>query len=139
MKALSIRQPWAYLIIHAAKDIENREWPTRFRGNCLIHASKTMTRADYEACCIFCSGLPPLVLGSDFDFPSFEFLKTVCGGIVGQMHIADCVTAHPSEWFNGPYGFVIDGATSFDFVPCKGALGFFDVSDSVTKMLGHCA
>lgn len=32
MKALSIRQPWAWLILHAGKDIENRVWQTRFRG-----------------------------------------------------------------------------------------------------------
>src|SRR3990167_9411398 len=48
MKALSIRQPWAWLILHAGKDIENRGWPTSFRGRFLIHASKGMTRAEYE-------------------------------------------------------------------------------------------
>jgi hypothetical protein len=48
MKALSIRQPWAWLILHAGKDIENRDWPTRFRGRFLIHAAKGMTRDEYE-------------------------------------------------------------------------------------------
>ena len=33
MKALSIRQPWAWAIINAGKDIENRQWPTKFRGS----------------------------------------------------------------------------------------------------------
>jgi hypothetical protein len=46
MKALSIRQPWAWLILNAGKDIENRDWLTRFRGPFLIHASKGMTRAE---------------------------------------------------------------------------------------------
>jgi len=32
MKALSIRQPYAWLIIHGYKDIENRTWGTRVRG-----------------------------------------------------------------------------------------------------------
>ena len=32
MKCLSIRQPWAWAIIHAGKDIENRCWPTSYRG-----------------------------------------------------------------------------------------------------------
>ena len=31
MKALSIRQPWAWLILHAGKDIENRDWKPRIR------------------------------------------------------------------------------------------------------------
>jgi hypothetical protein len=46
--ALSIRQPWAWLILHAGKDIENRDWPTKYRGPFLIHASKGMTRDEYE-------------------------------------------------------------------------------------------
>ena len=38
MPALSIRQPWAWAILHAGKDIENRSWRTAFRGEVLIHA-----------------------------------------------------------------------------------------------------
>ena len=48
MKALSIRQPWAWLILNAGKDIENRSWYTSVRGRVLIHASKGMTLAEYE-------------------------------------------------------------------------------------------
>lgn len=123
--ALSIRQPWAHLIIYAAKDVENRDWPTRVRGRVLIHASKTMTRADYEAAVIFCSGLPDGTMPNDFQFPTFEQLKSKCGGIVGVMNIVDCVTQSPSPWFCGRYGFVIDAAAEMTFYPCKGTLGFF--------------
>jgi hypothetical protein len=47
MKALSIRQPWAWLILHAGKDIENRDRKPRnpalhFRGSFLIHAGLTL-------------------------------------------------------------------------------------------------
>ena len=38
MKALSVRAPWWWYIIHGYKDIENREWKTQFRGRVLIHA-----------------------------------------------------------------------------------------------------
>lgn len=126
--ALSIRQPWAYLIIHSGKDVENRDWPTRVRGRVLIHASGTMTKADYEACVIFCSGLPAGAIPAGFEFPSFDVLKKQCGGIVGTMKISDCVIDSPSPWFCGRFGFVIDGATEVDFVPCKGRLGFFKVA-----------
>lgn len=130
--ALSIRQPWAHLIIHAAKDVENRDWPTRVRGRVLIHTSKTMTRADYEACVIFCSGQPDGTLPDDFRFPPFEELKSKLGGIVGVMNIADCVTKSESPWFCGPYGFVIESAAEMNFYPCNGRLGFFrtDFEDS---------
>ena len=105
---------------------ENAEWPTLFRGNVLIHAGKTMTRADYQACCLFCSSLPDLTLPEDFFFPTYDHLKTQCGGIVGRMRISDCVTASDSPWFCGPYGFVIEAATSEPFQRYKGALGFFE-------------
>src|SRR5690242_9023233 len=39
MRIISIRQPWAALIVHGFKDVENRTWPTRYRGAVLIHAS----------------------------------------------------------------------------------------------------
>ena len=40
MKALSIIQPWAELIVLGHKDIENRTWPTKVRGRVAVHASK---------------------------------------------------------------------------------------------------
>ncbi len=46
--ALSIRQPWAWLIINGYKDIENRSWPTNYRGTFFIHASKTFDNTGYK-------------------------------------------------------------------------------------------
>ncbi len=46
MKALNIRQPRAHLIVHGHKDVENRSWPTKFRGRVYVHAGK---RFDVEA------------------------------------------------------------------------------------------
>ncbi len=40
MKCLSVRQPWASLIIRGTKDVENRTWDTDYRGRLAIHASK---------------------------------------------------------------------------------------------------
>lgn len=123
--AISIRQPWAWLIIHAGKDIENRNWPTRFRGRVAIHASKGMTKADYEACVLFCSGIAweEHDFGKDFKFPAFDELER--GGLVGEAEIVDCVTASPSPWFCGEYGFVLRNAKPLPFVQVKGSLGFF--------------
>jgi hypothetical protein len=39
MKALSIKQPWAQLIIMGAKDVENRNRRTNFRGRFAVHVS----------------------------------------------------------------------------------------------------
>jgi hypothetical protein len=102
--ALSIRQPWCHHILYDGKDIENRSWATRFRGAVLIHASKGVDRDDRVE--VREAGMP-------------------LGGIVGVMEIVDCVTASGSDWFFGPYGFVIRNARPLPFVPCRGALGFF--------------
>jgi hypothetical protein len=121
MKALSIRQPWAWLILNAGKDIENRDWLTRFRGPFLIHASKGMTRAEYEdakrtlrAC-----------RRSSIELPPFEHLER--GGIVGQATLVDCVTDSASPWFFGRFGFVLREAASIEFRAARGSLGFFEV------------
>jgi hypothetical protein len=47
MRTLSIRQPWAGLIVAGIKDIENRSWSTSYRGPILIHAGKAKPPADW--------------------------------------------------------------------------------------------
>lgn len=48
LPALSIIQPWAWAIMEAGKDIENRTWPTPYRGPLVIHAAKTFHRGIYR-------------------------------------------------------------------------------------------
>jgi hypothetical protein len=127
MKALSIRQPWAWLILHAGKDIENRDWSTSVRGPVLIHAAKGMTRDEYE------DGVDTLETAMrtrrDQDkvfLPPFEELER--GGIVGQMEIAACVSNHVSPWFFGRFGFVLANPKPLPFTPYRGQLGFFEVA-----------
>jgi hypothetical protein len=119
MPALSIRQPWAWLILHAGKDIENRSWPTKFRGRFLIHAAKGMTRDEYE------DGVDPLWMrgGPTIDLPSFGDLER--GGIVGSAEIVDCVRHSDSPWFFGPFGFVLRNPVTLPFRHLRGSLGFF--------------
>lgn len=40
MKALTIRQPWAWAIAAGHKPVENRTWTTRYRGPLAIHAAQ---------------------------------------------------------------------------------------------------
>jgi hypothetical protein len=126
MKALSIRNPWAWAIIHAGKNIENRSWSTNYRGPFLIHASKGMTRGDYENCLDAMHQISRThPFPSGLTLPAFEALER--GGIVGKARIVDCVSSSPSPWFFGPYGFVLADVEPVTFRPCKGALGFFNV------------
>ena len=123
MKALSIRQPWAELIVAGLKDIENRTWRTDYRGPVLIHAGTKIEPID--------AALRELVKRiSGFDLPDAANLPR--GGIVGQAEIVDVVRSSPSRWFSGPYGFVLANARRLPFRPMPGQPGIFEVPESPT-------
>lgn len=122
MKALSIRQPWAWLIVHGYKPIENRSWYTHYRGRFLVHAAKGMTRIEYNDVVDFLIAYG--LLDAAKALPSFHALQR--GGIVGAVDLVDCVTESPSPYFFGKHGFVLENPEALDFMPCKGALGFFE-------------
>jgi hypothetical protein len=117
MKALSIRQPYAWLIVNGHKDIENRDWATNYRGRVLIHAGLTYPKRDYA--------------DDAEDYPDqyggiYPAREEMVGGIVGVATITDCVDRSASKWFMGLYGFVMTDARPLPFHPLKGALGFFE-------------
>lgn len=124
MKALSIRQPWAWLIINAGKDIENRTWHTKYRGRFLVHASKGMTKDEYAAAYRFAREIGVCC-------PRFEALER--GGIVGSVELVDSVDASNSPWYMGDKGFVLREPKPLPFVPYKGQLGFFEVPDHLVE------
>lgn len=116
--ALSIRQPWAWLIVNGGKDIENRNWPSTFRGRFAIHAAKRCTNAEYQEAKQFMARV-----GLTVELPPLADLER--GGIIGVVELVDCVKKSESPWFFGPYGFVLANAEPLPFEPCKGALKFF--------------
>lgn len=122
IKALSIKQPWATLIVHHGKNIENRTWRTKFRGRFLVHASAGMTRGEYEDAYDMAA-----VINPSRNFPTFESLKR--GGIVGSVELVDCVEESDSPWYMGSVGFLLRDPKPLPFTPWKGRLGFFDVPD----------
>ena len=127
MKALSIRQPYAWLIANGYKDIENRTWDTKHRGPFLIHTGLTKA-ANWKEVWWYCE---------DHDIPLPEYADT--GGIVGVANLVDVVrdTDYPSEWFEGPFGYVLRDARPLPFREMKGRLQFFetglDLEDFVEK------
>lgn len=130
-KALSIRQPWAWLVVNGHKDIENRTWATRFRGPVLIHAAKGMTRQEYEDAADFAyfgCGIQQM--------PTFERMQR--GGIVGMAEVTACVPPErrTSRWhMEGCHGFALRAAQPLPFTPLAGRLGFFDVPADVLSQI----
>ena len=123
MKIISIRQPWAELIVQGFKDVENRTWPTRYRGPVLIHAS-----------------LRPDDITSDEIERRFGVRlegELPVGGIVGVTELVDCVRPHSSRWYaRGHYAFVLARSRPLPFVRWKGALSLRAPSAELLTMLG---
>ncbi|WP_368570651.1 ASCH domain-containing protein [Acinetobacter baumannii] len=115
MKAISIRQPWAWLIVNGYKDIENRSWCTKYRGQVLIHASQGVKKSEYERAKELTDRLG-IALPTSFE----------TGGIVGVATITDCVEQSESPWFFGEKGFVLTDARPLKFIQMKGKLSFFE-------------
>jgi hypothetical protein len=127
--ALSLKQPWAALVVHGLKTIEIRRWATSHRGPLLIHASKQW---DDRA------PAPELL-------PSAIHTNLSChGGILGQVELVECkiyrtleVFAmdqpqhwNPPEWFELPwlFGFRFTSARVLPFRRCKGQVRLFTVT-----------
>ena len=123
MKCLSVRQPWAWLIIHGGKDVENRTWSTDYRGPLLIHASKGMTKMEY----IDAREYIHEYIEKDIRLPNIEDLLR--GFIIGKVNMIGCFDHLDSEWQNpGCYGFLLENPEAIEPIPYKGQLGFFNVN-----------
>ena len=79
MKVLTLKQPWASLVINKYKEYEFRSWKTKYRGKILIHAGLS-TDKDYI---------------KNFDIYNLEYIN---GAIIGEAEIVDCILV--DEKFN---------------------------------------
>lgn len=127
MKALTICQPYAHLIAFGHKLVENREWPTRYRGDLLIHAGKSR---DWMA-------------GTDEQFARDYGERPVFGAVVAMASLVDCLhidriidgqydTLYPwlreHEHAHGTWCWVLENVERLtDPLPWRGAQGLFDI------------
>jgi len=123
MRALSIRQPWAWLIANGFKDIENRTWNTNIRGPFLIHAGQSFDLAGYNW---VRDTFPDIAMPGRKEFH--------LGGVFGQAEITGCIppgSQHrgkcSSPWYMGEFGYLLEKARPLPFMPMKGQLRFFEI------------
>ena len=123
--ALSIWQPWAWLIAAGYKDIDNRNWRTNYQGPIYIHASKTKAGT--------------VTISELIDYYRLSIdpaeIRLQYGGLIGRARLAGCVRRSESKWFEGPFGFVITDAELIDFIPCRGKPGIFEPDFSGLRLL----
>ena len=127
--AISVRQPWAALLVAGVKTVEVRTWPTRTRGPVLIHAAKT---AD-----------PRPEGWALVSTPELQSLAALRGGIIGTAELTACIRYRTAEafaeaaeshrnapeWFRpaGLYGFVFQRPRPMEYHACPGRTLFFTV------------
>lgn len=121
MKALSILQPFAWLIVHGHKDVENRTWYTPMRGRILVHAGKRYPRGEHDYYVEW--------LREEFDLELPRYEEIPRGALVGAVDIVDCRRNVASPWKDPEsWGFVLANAAAVsEPTPWRGQLGFFDI------------
>lgn len=125
--ALSVRQPWAWAILHAGKDVENRKWraPAELLGRRIaIHASKAQpTHDDISRVCTL--GRQPV--------PD----RLPLGVIVGTVVLLGCGETIHSRWHEpGRWGWRLEDPRPLaELIPCTGRLGFWKPPAAVADQL----
>lgn len=120
MKVLSLKQPFAELILQGRKRIELRKWNTSFRGEFLIHASKSV---DADAMKRF--GFDSLPLGRIVGKATLVDVKHY---LTEEEHRADQgLHLASSTW--GTHGFILENAQRIEPIEARGKLGFWEFRD----------
>jgi hypothetical protein len=114
LRALTIRQPWAWGLVMGYKDVENRNQPTHYRGTLLIHAGLQLDSAGFEFV---------WELGLHKKLPN----SLPRGGLIGTVTVLDCIKNAGSEWaVPGKWHWVLSQPTEFrGLLECRGAQGLF--------------
>lgn len=122
VRALSVRQPWATLIVEGIKDVENRMWTTRYRGTLAIHAGRTPAEV-LDAGSPYKHYVSGPTSGVDIE-------RLVFGAVIGVVELVDVVHGHPSKWaINGCYHWLLASPRRLRGGPIavRGRLGLFPV------------
>jgi hypothetical protein len=112
VKVITVRQPYADMIVNGRKNIEYRSWPTSYRGPVLIHAALHINR---DLCRKF--GRNPDALPR--------------GGIVGIAKITDCIP----DRLGAEYKFILQKRRPLPFTKWTGALGLREVPVRLLRRL----
>jgi hypothetical protein len=127
-RVLSVKNPWAYLIIHHGKDVENRKVQTKYRGRILIHASKTSDMYAYQL--KWKDGAVQKIF--DRLLNNIYDVERTNGHILGSVELYDCVKDSPSPWaekLSEPYSqyhwLLRDPHPFHNPLPARGMLGLW--------------
>lgn len=136
-RALSLTPWWCAVVAAGLKPIENRKWPTTFRGEFYLHASLGKPADQYEVLDFLMKSAGGRRLSKEAHDAALWLTgsNVTRGAIIGRARLVDCVTESDSPWFFGPYGFVLEDVQRMPVVMCRGMLGFWKVPADVLAKL----
>jgi hypothetical protein len=157
---LTIRQPWCWAIVHGGKPVENRGWPTRYRGPLWLHAGARsrwdptgalfrLVRHAWEQYVRRIPGWPGLP-ASDVELNRKTTLMPF-GAVSALAQVAGCHDSracYTPSGGRGPGAYCSPWGASEQFhielagvrplpepVPCKGSLGLWRLPQDVEKLV----
>lgn len=123
MKALTVKEPWASLIINGYKEYEFRSWKTNYRGKLLIHAGLSLDK----------------MAADKFGDYNLEYRQ---GEIIGEANLVDCILVNEKLYMElkekdslvygisdhtGIYAWKLDNVIKYDKpIKSKGRLGLWN-------------
>ncbi len=139
-KVLSVRQPYASLLVSGEKDVENRSRKTNYRGTILIHASARMHDVVEKLSGYLQDGVPLIGIEKDI-MREADYAESYdrMSAILGSVDIVDCVQNHPSEWAEkGQWHWVCANAKKFEHPirNVKGKLGIWEWEGDIEEEWG---
>lgn len=130
LKALTIRQPWAELILRGRKSFELRSWRTKYRGPLVIHAASKVDAWDARH-----FGLNPENLVTSA-FVGFAILSDVRPYTREDARLLKKRRAGYG-WFPGNLSWVLKKPCRISPIRAKGQLGLFKIPKAVERRIGR--
>ena len=123
MQALSIKQPWANLIVSQKKTIEVRRWSTNYRGDLLIHVSISIDKsAKYMFDSIDCKPLGVIIA-----IAKLENIKIY--NTLSEFNQDYSKHLNPINLYQkGLFGFMLSNVCKIIPIPYKGSQKIFNTS-----------
>ena len=117
MRAISLWQPWASLLVLGTKTMETRNWSTNYRGPLLIHAAKRMVKSELiklGSMPEFQAAFHPLTNAAGPPIMPYALFGLPFGAIVGQVDLVDCISTNKIDRWITQTDHPIPGTTVWD-------------------------
>lgn len=134
-KVISLKQPWATLVVIGAKRIETRSWSTKYRGELLIHSSLKLPSFGFE-------------LAYEIPFRSYinPGKDLITGMILGSVKLVDVVPIDEvankitseerafGDYTSGRFAWILENPVRFkEPIPARGSLSIWTYSGQILQ------